>query len=101
MVYNVDRKRRKKMNLKPNSLYRLYKEGKLDITKEEMNALYKWYQSLSPYQPDDRDVIDTYLKYWHTAIVRNDQEMIPAIIEKVKSAAALLLNNKNPNFLLK
>lgn len=89
------------MKLKPNSLYRLYKEGKLDITKEEMNALYKWYQGLSPYQTDDRDVIDTYLKHWHPAIVRNDQEMIPAIIEKVKSAAALLLNNKNPNFLLK
>lgn len=35
------------MNLKPNSLYRLYKEGKLDITKEEMNALYKWYQGFS------------------------------------------------------
>jgi hypothetical protein len=101
MVYNVDRKRGKEMNLKPNSLYRLYKEGKLDITKEEMNALYKWYQGLSPYQTDDRGVIDTYLKYWHPAIVRNDQEMIPEIIEKVKSAAALLLNNKNPNFLLK
>ncbi len=89
------------MNLKPNSLYRLYKEGKLDITKEEMNALYKWYQALSPRQPDDRDVINTYLKYWHPAIVKNDQEMIPSIIEKVKSAANLLLNNKNPNSLLK
>lgn len=89
------------MNLRPNSLYRLYKEGRLDITKEEMNAIYKWYQGLSSYQTDDRAVIDTYLKYWHPAIVRNDQEMISSIIERVKSAAALLLKNKNPNYLLK
>lgn len=89
------------MKLKPNSLYRLYKEGRLDITKEEMNALYKWYEALSPYNTDDRAVIDTYLKYWHQAIVKNDQEMIPSIIERVKSAANLLLNNKNPNYLLK
>lgn len=89
------------MNLRPNSLYRLYKEGRLDITKEEMNALYKWYEALSPYNTDDRAVIDTYLKYWHPAIVKNDQEMIPSIIERVKSAANLLLNNRNPNYLLK
>ena len=37
--------------------WRLWKEGKIEATPEEMSRLWRTYECLSPYDPEDRQVM--------------------------------------------
>lgn len=93
-------------------VYRFYKEGKLDLTKEEMNALWKFYENLSVYNTYDRKALFGY-KYicgkllgenpyedneiWDNAKKEEEFEHVKIML---KRASQKLLDNVNPTDIL-
>lgn len=59
--------------MKPSLIYKLWKEGKIEATKEEMSKLWKFYEGLKSFNQSDRKFLDGY-KFICSALLGEDEE---------------------------
>lgn len=97
--------------MKIGLVYKLYKEGKLNLTKEEMDELWRFYDGLSFYQMDDRFVINSYKyivgcltgvnPYNNQIWTEEDKiENFKSAEDKLKRAAQSLIDGYDPSHYL-